>query len=125
MGPHSAWLKVDGSTFLIETGSVTQSAMRKTAGFHVTLPLSEPGAYQTLPNIGGKSATIEVTTRGVTKTLITGEVDEVAYDLVGRKIVVKGRDVSAKLHDMKSSDKWANKKTTEIVEELAGRAGLG
>lgn len=124
VGAHSAWLKVDGTTLLIEYGSVTQSANRKTSSFQCTLPLSEPGAYATLAEIGDNSTTIEVMTRGVTRTLITGEIDTVDYDMIGRKINVTGRDKSAKLHDNKTNDKWLNKKTTDIVKELAERAGV-
>jgi prophage tail gpP-like protein len=124
VGPHSAWLKVDGTNLLVEHGSVSQSAERKSSSFHCSLPMSEPGAYSTLANIGDNKATIEVTTRGVTKTLITGEIDAVDFDYIGRRISVSGRDVSAKLHDNKSSEKWINKKTTDIVKELAGRAGV-
>jgi prophage tail gpP-like protein len=63
-------------------------------------------------------------TRGVTKRLLTGQIDTVDFDLIGRKITVTGRDKSAKLHDKKSSEKWLNKKTTDIVKELAERAGM-
>jgi hypothetical protein len=124
VGPHSAWLKVDGTTLLIERGGVTQSALRKTATFHCSLPLSEPGAYQTLQDAGGKKITIEVMTRGVTRTLLTGEIDEVDFDLIGRTINVTGRDLSAKLHNHKTNDKWLNQKTTDIIKDLAGRAGI-
>lgn len=63
-------------------------------------------------------------TRGNTKTLLTGVVDEVAFDLISRTINVAGRDKSAALHEQKTSDKWLNKKTTEIVKDLAERAGI-
>lgn len=124
VGPHSAWLNVDGTKFLIETGNVTQSAVNKSSQFICTMPLSEPGAFRLLATTSGKKCTIEVMTRGVTKTLLTGVADEAAFDLIGRTISVAGRDRSAALHEQKTSDKWLNKKTTEIVKELAERAGI-
>ena len=125
VGPHSAWLKVNGTMLLLESGSVTQSALRKSATFHCSLPMSEPGAYDTLAEVSGDDKSIiEVMTRGTTKTLITGQIDSVDFDYIGRKITVSGRDESAKLHDKKTSEKWVNKKTTDIVKELAERAGI-
>lgn len=124
VGPHSAWLVVDGTRLLLSSGIVTQSAQSKTATFRCALPLSLPGAYSTLTGLGDNHATIEVMTRGVTKTLLTGEVDLVDYDYIGRMIRVEGRDKSAKLHDERSAEKWQNKTTVEIVKELAGRVGL-
>jgi hypothetical protein len=124
-GPHSAWLKVEGTTLLLEAGAVTQSALRKSASFHCTLPLSEPGAYKLLSsNVSENKATIEVMTRGTTKTLLTGQIDDADFDYISGKITVTGRDKSAALHDKKSSEKWLNRKTTDIVKELAERAGI-
>jgi hypothetical protein len=125
VGPHAAWLKVDGTTLLLEAGSVTQSALRKSATFHCTLPLSEPGAYKLLAaNVRENKTTIEVMTRGVTKTLLTGQIDDADFDYIGRRITVTGRDKSVALHNNKTNDKWLNKKTTDIVKELAERAGI-
>lgn len=124
VGPHAAWLNVAGSRLALTSGHVTQSAQNKTANFRCALPMSEVGAYETLTELGDNHATVEVMTRGVTKTLLTGEVDLVDYDYVGRIIHVEGRDKSAKLHDERSAEKWQNKKTTDIVKELAERVGL-
>jgi hypothetical protein len=124
VGPHSAWLTVDGTKLLVEAGGVTQSALRKSATFHCTIPLSEPGAYQTLVSVGKNAAAIEVMTRGNTKKLLTGQIDDVDFDYIGRRITVTGRDKSAALHDNKTSEKWLNKKTTDIVKELAEKAGI-
>lgn len=125
VGPHSAWLTVDGTKLLLETGSVTQSAISKSARFACSLPLSEPGAYDLLAaNVQKNKATIEVMTRGVTKTLLTGQLDDADFDMIRRTITVTGRDKSAQLHDNKTNDKWINKKTTDIVRELAEKAGI-
>ncbi len=123
VGAHSAWLSVGGTKLLVMSGNTTQQ-IRHSARFHVRMPLSEPGAYHTLANLDGPACSIEVMTRGVTKTLLTGEVDEVAFDMIGRTVSVAGRDKSATLHETKTSDKWLNKKTSEIVKDLAERAGI-
>jgi len=67
---------------------------------------------------------VTVMTRGMTGTLFTGEVDEAEFDFIGRVIRVNGRDKSAKLHENKTSEKWLNKQTTDIVQDLIGRVGL-
>jgi len=56
--------------------------------------------------------------------LVQGELDNVSCDFIQRVISVTGRDASAKLHEMKSAEKWVNKKTTDVVQDLAQRAGL-
>jgi hypothetical protein len=63
-------------------------------------------------------------TRGITATLVTGEIDTFSFDYIGRTIHFTGRDKSAKLHEIKSSEKWLNKKPSEIVQDLIGRVGL-
>jgi hypothetical protein len=56
--------------------------------------------------------------------LITGEIDTINFDLIGRTIRVHGRDKSAKLHEKMTSEKWLNRKGSDIVSELAGRVGI-
>ena len=124
VGPHSAWLNVDGGAFLIEHGSVSQSSQRKSSSFSATIPMDFEGAEETLANLGDNNATITVEARGQTATLITGEIDSAEFDLIGGNINVTGRDKSAKLHDNKTSEKWLNKMPSEIVNDLIGRAGL-
>jgi hypothetical protein len=123
-GPHLAWLTVNGTTLPIENGSVSQNAKRKTSSFSAVIPMSYPGAAATLASLGDNEATVKVSTRGAEATLITGEVDVTNFDFIGRSIQVSGRDKSAKLHDNKTSEKWLNKKPSEIVQDLIGRVGL-
>lgn len=123
VGPHAAWLNVNG-TWPIEHGSVSQNAQRRSSSFSVSLPMDYPGAREALANVGDNEATVTVMTRGQTATLITGEADSVEFDYIARVIHVTGRDKSAKLHAVKTSEKWANKKPSEIVQDLIGRVGL-
>lgn len=123
-GPHFAWLNVGGGSFPIEHGSVEQQATRKSSTFSAAIPLSYPGAEATFANLGDNEATITVLTRGNNATLITGEIDTTNFDYIGRTIRVHGRDKAAKLHENMTSEKWLNKKGSEIVSDLAGRVGL-
>jgi hypothetical protein len=123
-GAHFATLTINGSDFPIEHGSVSQEAKRKSASFSVSIPMSYPGAREMLASIGENTASISVTTRGMSGTLITGEADNAMFDYIGRTIEVTGRDKSAKLHELKTSEKWVNKKTTDVVQDLIGRVGL-
>jgi hypothetical protein len=123
-GPHTATLIVNGSQFLIEHGSVDQNSTRQSSTFSVSIPMNSQGALQTLAKLGANTASVIVSTRGQQNTLITGEIDVVVIDLIGTSIQVIGRCVSSKLHNVKSSEKWVNKKGHEIVQDLAGRVGL-
>jgi phage protein D len=123
-GPHVAWLSVSGETFPIEHGHVQQNAKRRSSSFSAAIPLSYANAAEVLATLGDNEAVVTVLTGGVTAPLITGEVDETSFDWIGRVIRVTGRDKSAKLHDNKSSEKWLNKKPSEIVQDLIGRVGL-
>lgn len=125
VGDHRAWLNVTGTSFLIEHGSVSQSAQNKTSSFSGVIPLGLPGAKEAFVNlVAGEEATITVQTRGQTGTLITGEIDGYVFDYIKREIHFQGRDKSAKLHEEVSSEKWLNKKPSEIVKDLTGRIGL-
>ena len=123
-GPHYAWLTVNGSTFPVQNGSVEQQATRKTSSFSANIPLSYPGAMDALASVGDNTATITVLTRGMQATLFTGEADTAEFDYIGRVIRITGRDPSAKLHENRTSEKWLNKKGSDIVQDLAGRVGL-
>jgi len=108
---------------LVEHGSVSQSAQRKSSSFSVKVPLTLE-SESLLATLGDNEATISVMARGQTSTLLTGEVDSTEFDYIGRCVHVTGRDKSAKLHDNKSSEKWLNKMPSEIVQDLIGRVGL-
>src|SRR5437879_2692780 len=96
-GPHSATLTVNGATLPIEHGSVSQNAKRKSSTFSAAIPMSYPGASAALAGLGDNEAVVSVSTRGMSATLFTGEVDATDFDYIGRTIRVTGRDKSAKL----------------------------
>jgi hypothetical protein len=124
-GPHSAWLNVKGSTFPITHGGVSQSAKRKSSGFNVTLPLSLSGLKDTMAAItADDQVSISTLTRGVTEQLIIGQIENIDFDHIARTAHVTGHDLSARLHYSKTSEKWLNKKPSDIVSDLIGRVGL-
>jgi hypothetical protein len=123
-GPHSAWLNAGGA-WPIEHGNVSQSATRKTSSFSGVIPMSWPGARAFFASVdNGTEASIDVTTRGQQARLITGALDQVDFDYIKRTIHFRGRDKSSKLHENITSEKWMNKKPSEIVQDLIGRVGL-
>lgn len=125
-GPHAAWLMVNGASFPIEHGQVSQSAERKTSQFSCAIPVAWPGARAFFAGAAaGMDVSIQVMTRGQWATLFTGEMDEIKFNYVPqREIRVTGRDKSYKLHEHITSEKWLNKKPSEIVQDLIGRIGL-
>lgn len=123
VGPHRAWLTVDGAQMLIENGNVSQSARRRTADFHCAVPFTQAN-HDVLAGIVDNKATVEVMTRCTRATLLTGEVKRFDVDYIGGVIRVTGHDLSTQLHENKTSEKWLNKKPSEIVEDLIGRVGL-
>lgn len=124
-GAHLAWLSIGGQLFPVDRGSVQQQKARKSSTFSASIPFSYPGAESTLGGLGDNETSVFVSTRGTTAQLLIGEIDDVTFDYVGRAIHVSGRDKSAKLLQNMSSEKWLNKKGSDIVSDLAGRVGLG
>ena len=56
--------------------------------------------------------------------LITGQVDDIDYDLTNRTIILSGRDLSAALFDSRTSEKFQNLTASQIAQTLALRHGL-
>lgn len=119
-GPHRAWI----NGFLIAHGTVVQHATRKSSTFSVTVPMFEEGALGAFSG-ATSDAVVIVEAVGGSGPLITGEIDTVNLDFIATTININGRDKSSKMHGQKSAEKWQNKSGSDIVRELAGRAGLG
>lgn len=56
--------------------------------------------------------------------MIYGQVDDITFDPVGTTVEVAGRDLTAELIDTKTTEKWPNLTSSQIVEKLAERHGL-
>lgn len=57
-------------------------------------------------------------------SLLTGEVDDVDVDPLTGIISVTGRDLTGRLIDNKVSETWPDRTASQIVTDLAGKAGL-
>ncbi len=99
---------------------VSQSRTKNTDTFHAELPMS-------LGGWDGEDIAVQVTMSndgpgGV--QMFDGFVDSVEADFAKRVYRISGRDKGAKLIDKKDRKKFLNKKPGEVVQQLAGEAGL-
>src|SRR5437762_6868210 len=100
-GPHFAWI----NGFLVKHGTVVQTGFNRRSGtFSCTIAMFEPGALSAF--VGATEAAIIVSSVAGEGLLMVGEIDAVDYDFVATTIHISGRDKSAKLHNMKSAEKW-------------------
>lgn len=67
--------------------------------------------------------TNNVTSTGMT-SYILGQVDDLVYDPFSQIITISGRDLTARLIDHKSDEKFQNKTSSDIAITLAQRRGL-
>lgn len=124
-GPHRAWISAGGGQFPIPRGSVVQQKTQESSSFCVDVPMDWPGAIGAFSSLSD-SVEISVQDRGGdTGTLVTGPANTVEFAYTKRLIVVSGQDDSVKLHQTKVSQKFQNQTPAEIVQTLAGKAGLG
>lgn len=115
---HEMTSRSDANTFKIEL---------PIGGLNGTLPLSYyVSAQQVIVKI--LSTPSDVSTTGLNlntmETLIEGEVDHLSYEPDKATITLSGRDYTSRLQDKKSSLKHQNMKSSDIVSNLAGNAGL-
>jgi len=57
---------------------------------------------------------------GQSQSLIFGQVDDVAVDIVGRTLTLSGRDLSAQFLDTKTATDYSDKTSSQIVQIIAG-----
>lgn len=69
------------------------------------------------------TATNDINSGGAT-TLFIGGADKVSINWEDRHVHLSGRDLTSKLTDKKTNEKWLNKQPQDIIQDLAGRAGL-
>jgi hypothetical protein len=123
--PHNGWLEVQGTRYQCITGTVTQRAIIMSSEFDVKLPLEAPGYLEAFAGMAGK-VPIQVVVRahGSETAIIKGNIDKIEFGLVPGIIKVYGRDDTTALHEKRTTDKWVNRKGSDIVTDLAQRAGL-
>ena len=102
---------------------------RSADSFAATIALDDPGNpgpqywADTAPIPVTIMATNDIASGGMTQ-MFTGGVDQVDIDWDRRTVHIRGRDLTGKLIDAKTNEKWLNKQPQDIIEDLAGRVGL-
>ncbi len=67
---------------------------------------------------------VQVGVNGPPISLIQGEVDSFAIDVVDGSVSLEGRDLTARLLDARTQETFSNQTASEIAETLAARHGL-
>lgn len=117
----------DGGDFRPLECSVDVSQHQSADTFDATIAIDDSGAIA-LCDMAPINVTIMATndqTAGGWVQMIMGQADKVETNFEERTISISGRDMTAQLTDQKTNEKWQNKKPEEIIQDLAGRAGLG
>lgn len=117
----AAFLSAGGGMLPVVHASVTKTSKRKGDCFHCRLPLDTAGAAAL---INGGSASVIFSDGSATKSLITGKINHVCVEWVDREISVSGRDKSETLVERRMNRQWKNKKSSDIVQDIAKDAGL-
>jgi hypothetical protein len=125
VGPHSAWLSVNGLLIPCLAGSAVQNGTRRSSTFSATVPLNYPGAAAALANIGDNSGGVIVKNVAGTGTLVMGEIDDTNFQYATGLITAAGRCNSIKLHNKKINQKFVDQPTTAVVAQVAALCGLG
>ena len=103
---------------------VTSAAHFTADGYRVVAAASsgfDPAYWSASEN---DEVAIAIALDGVFAPLIVGQVDEVEYDVIGRTVTLTGRDLSARLIDHTTAEKFQNLTAAEIAQQLALRRGL-
>lgn len=112
----------------VKSIEVTNASHFTADTFHLELAVSGlPAAYGPAYWADSQSdrISIGVSMAGETPTpLIVGQVDDVDWNLFGTTITLTGRDLSARLIDSKTAEKFQNQTSSEIAEALAQRHEL-
>lgn len=113
-------LETGGGTFGLVTASCDFNFMQNAGTFRAQLAISD-----TDMNYWAKAAPIEITLKVMGKELFAGIVDNVVPNYGQGLVDIDGRDYTAKLIEKTTKDSFVNRKRSDVVQELAGRAGLG
>lgn len=120
-------IKLNGTNVTPLSWTVDTNTLYQADTFRCSLPLTGLPATRNLDWIAGE-ASIEVEVLAGfdddLESLFFGRVDDIDVALSGRVIDLSGRDLTGKLIDTKSSEKYRNRTASDIVETLAAKHGL-
>lgn len=124
-----AWITIAGQQVNVTELNCSRSRTKNADTFSARLPLydRESGLDATYwcntKEIKDVAVWIQAeTSEG--REMLKGDVEQVQVDFAQMTVYVTGRDKTSKLIDDKTTEKFLNKKSSEIVKELAERAGL-
>jgi hypothetical protein len=124
-----AFISVEGAQLSPIECSVSQSAHQSADTFYAKLPLDNAAGLD--ENYWADTAEIPVTILGTNDyvagsmvTMLVGNADEPMIDFATRSVTIRGRDLTGKLTDLKTNEKWQNLSNKDIITQLAGRVGL-
>ncbi len=115
------FISIGGFMLAVEEAEVHQSKTKKSDTFSAKFPTSG-GIASFLAGADPTQLEAQVIVNGA--PLCDGLIDHIDVSWSGMSVSVSGRDKAAKLIDSLSSEKFLNKKPSEIVQEIAGRRGL-
>jgi hypothetical protein len=124
-----AFVAVAGASLVPIECSVDVSLHQSADTFYAKLPLDNDAGLDevfwagTAPIPVTINATSDQLIGGMT-ALLVGQADEPLIDFAQRTVLIKGRDLTGALTDLKTSEKWQNLSNLDIITQLAGRAGL-
>jgi phage protein D len=122
-----AYLKIDGVDCIPIEVNVSMTAERNADNFGATLPLVAPFDEQYFSDTSPIPIEVIMTndqTVGEWVQMFTGFCDVPRINFSTRRVILTGRDKTSLLIETKTSEKWLNKTTTDIVNEIASRVGL-
>lgn len=123
------YVSVNGESLSPIECSVDVSLHQSADTFYCKLPLDNDAGLDetfwadTAPIPITINGTNDQLTGGVTALLI-GQADEPLIDFAQRTVMIKGRDLTEALTDLKTSEKWQNLSNQQIITQLAARGGL-
>ncbi len=101
---------------------VSANAHFAAARFRLRLALDAATAASLLQ--AGSILDIQLTLGGPPTSLIQGEADTVAIDVLNQMVDIEGRDLTARLLDARTQETFSNQTASQIAETLAVRHGL-
>lgn len=116
----NAAVTIDGRRIDILSGGADQEATRKSSTMHALCALKDFGGDRVFASLASLNGSLIV--NGT--TLVDGVWDTASIDYDDQVVRLSGRDKSAALHENKPSEKFNNKKRSEVIELIAKRNGL-
>lgn len=122
----AGFLSIAGQNMPCASLSATKSGKRRGDTFYATIPIDASGGFSEGFWASQESVEAEAvfSAGGLTRSLVSGNIDEISIDWINRSVQVCGRDKSALLTESRVNKDYTNQKSSDIVKDLAKTAGL-